>query len=205
VNPKSLDDAVEELRREFSERSLRTAVLFGSAARGEATEESDIDLLLIPSSPGSVRPMLRVIKGVEQVHRVKISVVTSHSPALADLETQLRESIVRQGVVLVGSLPDLGTRALDLEPVRLLTLDLRGLTPTNKVRLERELFGYRSVRRYGRRVYRSRTLGKLEALGGRRIGRAVIVVPERAAPEIDRIVRSHGARRVLVPAWIQRP
>ncbi len=52
VKDKDLQALVEHLRRQLGERLV---VLFGSRARGEATEESDWDLLIIveglPRSP----------------------------------------------------------------------------------------------------------------------------------------------------------
>lgn len=205
MNPTRIDLAIQEVRRALPATAVRAVVLFGSAARGEATEHSDIDLLILPRSRPAVRRILRAVEEVEDERDVKISTLISHSASLSDIDRQLLESIVRQGKPLVGALPDLGTHELDLEPVRLLSLSLRDLDQPSKVRLERELFGYRSRRTYRGKVYTSRTGGRLERLGGRRIGRALVIVPERAVGEVDRLLRRHGARRVFVPAWIQRP
>jgi predicted nucleotidyltransferase len=205
MNPTGIDLAIRDIRRTLPTTAVRAVVLFGSAARGEATEASDIDLLVLPRSPRSTRIVLRAIERVEKMHKVRVSTLISHSASFSDIDRQLLESVVRQGQTLVGRLPRLGMRELDLEPVRLLALDLRGIDQPSKVRLERELFGYRSRRRYRGKVYASRTLGRLERLGGRRVGRGVVIVPERAVGEVDRLLRSHRARRVFVPAWIQRP
>ena len=45
---KALDEIVQGIKRDFS---IEAVVLYGSAARGEAGEESDIDLLIITSQP----------------------------------------------------------------------------------------------------------------------------------------------------------
>ncbi|OAG28553.1 nucleotidyltransferase family protein [Thermodesulfatator autotrophicus] len=54
MNKRDLQDLIEHLRRHLGER-LDAVVLFGSRARGEATEESDWDLLIVveglPRSP----------------------------------------------------------------------------------------------------------------------------------------------------------
>ncbi len=205
MNPAGIDEAIRELRHALPPEMLRGAVLFGSAARNEAAEDSDIDLLVLPRSRRATRQVLNAIQSVEKARKVKISPLISHSASLSDVDRQLLESIVRQGIPIVGALPDIGTHELELEPVRLLSLGLRGLDQRSKVRLERELFGYRSRRRYRRKVYSSRTRGRLELLGGRRIGRTLVIVPERAVGEVDRLLRCHGAHRVFVPAWIQRP
>ncbi|MGI0055111.1 MAG: nucleotidyltransferase family protein [Thermoplasmata archaeon] len=205
MNPVEIDLAIKEIQRTVPAASARAVVLFGSAARGEATPDSDIDLLILPRSRQATKRILKSIEVVELERKVKVSALISQSPSLSDIDRQLLESIVRHGKPLVGVVPDLGTRELELEPVRLLSLDLRGLDQRSKVRLERKLFGYASRRRYRGRVYTGRTRGQLELLGGRRIGRALVIVPEGAVREVDQLLRSHGARRVFVPAWIQRP
>ncbi|MGA8302718.1 MAG: nucleotidyltransferase domain-containing protein [Thermoplasmata archaeon] len=204
MNPSRIELAIQDVQRTLRIAGVHAVVLFGSAARGEATEDSDIDLLIILRPGQVVRRALGAIEQVEKERKVRISTLISRSAALTDIDRQLLESIVRQGKPLVGALPPLGMRELDLEPVRLLTLNLKGLSQISKVRLERELFGYRSRHRYRGKVYASRTRGRLELLGGRRVGRLVIV-PEAAVGEVERVLRQHGARRVLVPAWIQRP
>lgn len=205
MNPTRIDLAIHDVQRALLASRVQAAVLFGSAARNEAGENSDIDLLVLSRSPGATRRILNAIERVEREQNVKISTLISHSSSLSDIDRQLLETIVRQGRPLVGVLPDLGIHDLDLEPVRLLSLTLRGLDQRSKVRLERELFGYRSRRTYRQGVYWSRTPGRLVLLGGRRIGRALVIVPERAVGEVDRLIRRYGARRVFVPAWIQRP
>jgi predicted nucleotidyltransferase len=205
MNPSRIELAIHDVQRRLQTARVSAAVLFGSAARDEATEDSDIDLLIILRSGQAIRRVLGEVEQVERERKVRISTLISRSAALVDIDRQLLESIVRQGRPLVGALPTLGMRELELEPVRLLCLNLKSLGQLSKVRLERELFGYRSRHKYRGKVYTSRTRGRLELLGGRRIGRGLVIVPEPAVGEVERVLRRHGARRVLVPAWVQRP
>jgi predicted nucleotidyltransferase len=205
MNPVAIDRAIQKIASAVPPRAVRALVLFGSAARGEASEASDIDLLVLPSSPRSAPSVDRALRAIEREHRVKISVLTSRSPNLVDLDRQLLDSILRHGKILVGSLPTLGPKELDLEAVRLLSLDLRGMDQRAKVRLERELFGYTSRRAYRTKTYVSRTPGRIERLGGRRVGRSLVILPERAMSSVDAVLRAYGAHRVFVPAWVQRP
>lgn len=205
MNPAALTHAIETIRHAIPAESVRAVILFGSAARDEAVEGSDLDLLIQPATRAATSRVLRRIEAVERAERVKVSVLVSHSADLSDIDRQLLEAIYRQGRPLLGALPPLRPQDLDLEPVRLLSLDLRGLDQRVKVQLERELFGYRSRRRHPGGVYESHTLGALDRLGGRRIGRNLVIVPEGGAAQVDRLIRARGAKRVLVPAWIQRP
>lgn len=194
-----------DLRARLSDRDVVAVVLFGSVARGEATEASDIDLLVLPRNARGERRVMAQIRAIEESRAVKFSSVVSRSPRLVDLERQFVESIVRQGIVLAGQMPLLSPWDLDLEPVRLLGLNLAGMDQPSKVRLERVLFGYSTHRRRGTKTYSSSSKGLVSGWGGRRMGRAIVVVPEPAVPELERVLRAHGARRILVPAWIQRP
>jgi predicted nucleotidyltransferase len=201
----SVAEVLESLRESIPKRRLRALVLFGSAARGEFGPESDLDLLAMPRTRGDGSQVLAAIRAVEERFPIRIAVLVSHSPKLDDLERQLLESILREGVPLVGKLPAIDVRRLDLQPVRLLALNLRGLNQREKVRLERELFGYRSERRHGRKRYGSQSPGFLQRHGGRRIGRSLAAVPERAVPELERLLEQRGAHRILIPAWLQNP
>lgn len=206
MNPPEIQRAIIALRESLPRAGLVSAILFGSAARDQASDGSDIDLLLVPRDGRGGSRALQRIREIEDRLKVRCSVMVSRSTNLADLERQLVESIVRQGVPLVGPMPSVSTVQLDLEPVRLLGLNLAGLDQRDKVRLERKLFGYVTSRRHGRRSYRSRSIGLVRERGGRRIGRTLILVPEAAVPDLDEVLRSYpGARRILVPAWVQRP
>lgn len=203
MNPPSFDAAIERLRQALPRSALVAAVVFGSVARGEATEESDLDLLVIPRS-GHEDDVLDAVRQVETDARIRIAAIVA-SPSLDELERQFLESILREGKVILGELPKVDLRELDLEPMRLVAFDLRDLDHREKVRLERELFGYVTRKKYKRKEYRREVPGKLSEWGGRRIGRGTLVVPERVVPEIDRFLRSHRAKRILIPIWIQRP
>lgn len=59
--------------------------IFGSYARGEATEESDIDILVRFSSPKSLIDLVRIEGELENILRKKVDLITekSVSPYLA--------------------------------------------------------------------------------------------------------------------------
>ncbi|MBI4415386.1 MAG: nucleotidyltransferase domain-containing protein [Euryarchaeota archaeon] len=204
MNPPRFDEAVEDLRLRLPRKALRYSVLFGSAARGEATEDSDLDLLLIVRSARDEERVLRVIRDVELRHHVRIGTLFAGAH-LRELERQLLDSILREGKPLLGRLPRVDVRELDLEPVRLVAFDLASLPNARKVKLARELFGYETRRRYDGKTYVRRVRGKLDGWGGRKISRGAVLVPEAASSQLDRLLQSYGAKRILIPMWIQRP
>lgn len=204
VNPLRLEEAIADLRTRLPRKAVLGAVLFGSAARGEAEEDSDLDLLVVTRTERAEERVLETIRDVELQRRVRIGTIFAR-PALREIERQLLESILREGKTIVGTLPRVDVRELDLEPVRLAAFDLAGLPNARKMRLARELFGYETRKRHKGKTYVRRVRGKLDAWGGRKIARGAVLVPEKFAADLDRLLRSHRAKRILIPMWIQRP
>jgi len=204
VNPSRFDESVEDLRRTLPRRAVAAAILFGSTARGEATEESDVDLLLIPRRGHAMEEILPAIRDVEGARNVRISVIDTDT-AFANLDRQLVDQVLRDGRPLVGTIPPVTVSRLELQPYRLVAFTLRGLSQKRKMALARLLFGYETRKRYKRKVYRRQVPGRIREWGGRRVSPGSVLVPEHRAGEMARVLREFGAKRILVPVWIQRP
>ncbi len=205
MNDPTIARAIELVRSQTPKKWVHAVVLFGSAARDEAHVESDLDLLIVPKAPRLEGLILDFLTGIEEATGVRISPLIAGLPLSQHLELQLLESIARHGQTLVGAMPVIDVHELDLEPVRLLALFLNRLDQRRKTRLERKLFGYESRRCYRGKTYVNRHSGLLAHWGGRRLGKRLVLVPEKAVGELEHLLRSNGARRLLVPAWIQRP
>ncbi len=194
--------AVQEIFRKL--KGVRSVVLFGSAARGTATEDSDIDLFIecTKAAEGRVR---RLLYDPESRFDVAISPIFYRPGKYEGTDEQFLESVLRHGRVLLGALPRLTPAQLDLQPLRLVSYETRGLDPRRRARLLRALDGYRTRKRVGRKRYEVDQAGLLERLGGWRVGRGAIVVPEEAVEALDGLLQRYGARRLMVPIWSQRP
>ncbi len=203
MNPEKFGRAVEQLRRALRRRGVRAAVVFGSVARDQATEDSDLDLLVVPRSRRDEDAVLGEVRRVEAESGVRIAAILA-SPSLRELERQFLDSILREGKPIVGRMPKVGVRELDLEPMRLVAFDLRDLPQRGKVRLERALFGLTTRKRYKGKEYLRQVRGKLDEWDGRKIGRGTLLVPERSVTELDTLLRAHKAKRILIPVWVQR-
>ncbi len=205
MNPPRHDQAVEAVGKALALTiGVRSVVLFGSTARGTATEESDIDIL-IDCEEGSEDMVRRALYDLSDRLRVALSPTFFREGDQARLDTQFLESIIRHGRPLLGRLPALTPQDLDLQPVRLVTYRTRELSPRERARLLRVLDGYRTEKRVGRKRYVGERQGFLAGVGGWRVGRGAVVVPEEAAEELDDILRRFGATRSMVPIWSQRP
>ena len=106
---KNQQDALAELRARLAGRfEIVAMTLYGSVARGEADEESDIDLLIITAKPLS-RPVRHEITDI--VFEVNLRCDTNFSTLVVDRQSwesglfsvlPLRDEIIREGVPVYG-------------------------------------------------------------------------------------------------------
>ena len=96
---------VEQLRRAVAEaygQGLRGIVLYGSWARGEATEESDIDVLVVLEDPSAYDDELRRLSAIAASLTIEHGVYVSAQPISAhDFEERSEPFLVnvrREGV-----------------------------------------------------------------------------------------------------------
>jgi predicted nucleotidyltransferase len=100
-------EALSEIKRRLLERfDIKTLVLYGSAARGQADEESDVDLLVVTSEP-LTRFARHEITDI--VFEVNLRYDTNFSTLVVDLKSwetgiisvlPLRDEILRDGIRL---------------------------------------------------------------------------------------------------------
>ena len=91
----------EEVKKLYGQR-LKNIILYGSWARGEATEESDIDLLVVLK--GKVQPgqeldrMIDIITEINLAHDVLISVYPESEESYATVNSPLLINIRKEGI-----------------------------------------------------------------------------------------------------------
>ncbi len=205
MNPPRITEAVEAVRTQVASLpGVDSLVLFGSAARGTAGPESDIDLL-IECAPGARDRVRKVLFQVADRLGVRFSPVFYRDPERHHFDTQFLESIVRQGRVLLGRLPALTPSQLDLQPLRLVSYRTGRLSARERARFLREVDGYETRKRVGRTTYVVRKPGFLTEAGGWRVGRGAVIVPEESIEAFDELLRRYNATRSIVAIWSQRP
>jgi hypothetical protein len=205
MNPPKLQACIEEIRGYLSGLGeVEKAVIYGSAALGTAGESSDLDLFVI--APRSRHePIAQKLYDIGAGHGVTVSPYMLTAREIVSLDMQFLESIARDGIVLKGEPLDPTLSALNLQAQYLVTLYLDHLPQEEKMRLSRELYGYTSARRYKKKRYESRTGGFLDSVGGRRLARGTFLVPARAWPDLDSLIRKHRAKRWAFTVWVQKP
>jgi len=205
MNPPRFDRAIAEVRTRLKEvHGVRSLVLFGSAARGAATEESDIDLL-IDCDESAEDQVRRVLYDVGRRMDVRFSPVFYRESIRRLFDKQFLESIFRKSQVLFGTMPTFTPSDLDLQPLRLVSYRTEKLSPRKRAQMLRIIDGYRTTKRVGKKRYVVEKPGFLKEVGGWRIGRGAVVVPEESIEAFDEILRRYGAQRHIIPIWCQRP
>lgn len=205
MNPPNIDRAIEALRGLLGRASgVRSAVLYGSCARGTAREDSDIDVLVLVSG-GRVARLREAIHDIESAFDVSVSPLVLRRDEIDRLDRQFLDSVLREGVPLAGSPMTVSLQELQLRPIRVVSFDVSHLPPSEKMRLYRLLDGYATVKRRGRKRYERTVDGFLREVGGWRVGRGAVVVPEAALPRLEEILSRVKAKRWTIAAWAQAP
>lgn len=201
-----LDAAFEFARRASRYRPLMI-LLFGSVARGEADARSDVDLLVIldEGQGDDVKAALgEIALDVSREFDRDISLLVT-DPHMSGLDRKFLEAALSEGVVLYSRKLSLEAGPLRLEPFVVFSIDMSDLERPEKLRLERALYGRRTKKRRGERVYVSETKGLLEELGGTRLGRGVVLVPSRGEKVLEGLLKRFGARYSKLRVWISPP
>src|SRR3990170_1562479 len=148
MNPQKFAACLADLH-EWAGRLRRTErlIVYGSVARDTAAEESDLDVLIVCRRDRH-EALAHELFLLGARHDVTISPFLIAIRELGSLDRQLVESVARDGVTLKGPPVDPTLGSLDLRPHYLVTLYLDHLSQKTKVGLSRELYGYRSSRRY---------------------------------------------------------
>jgi len=203
MNPSKFEDCLRDVRRYLTERrDVSSALVYGSVAVGTAGPDSDLDLLVVAPRDGHTE-LARDLFRFGARHDVTVSPYLVERAELETLDPQFLESVTRDGVAIKGRALDPSIQQLRVQPYELVTLQLDRLPHGEKVALSRDLYGYESVRKYKRQTYRSRKEGFVEKVGGRKLGRGTVLIPSRAWPELEALLRKRGAKRWGFTVWVQ--
>ena len=98
-------DILKEFREELENlygKSLKSIILYGSWARGDATEDSDIDLLIVLEGkviPGKeIDRMIDIITEINLKHGVLISIYPVSEDDYSTINSPLLINVRREGV-----------------------------------------------------------------------------------------------------------
>ncbi len=200
------ENILAEIRRELANKKLiKTIILFGSVARGEAVKGSDIDLLIVMSKRNKrmEENISNKILQIDKKCKANIQYIVTDEK-FEHINKQFLDTILREGIVIHGKIPAVSIQKLDLEPYSLIKYSLSQLQHSEKMKIKRILFGKETKKKYKGRVYVSKKKGYLEEYKGIKTGIASILIPEKYAKKTTKELRKYGAKVRVIPAWLQK-
>jgi len=204
-----MNDYIEELLEEIktiskSNSNIQATILFGSYAREQAHAQSDIDICMIITNEKLQNQIPNQILNLEKKYDKNINILIT-TPTLKDLDRQLVETILREGIVLYGTLPDISIQQLELEPYEIIKYDLSRLSQSDKMKIKRLLYGIKTKKKYKGKIYESKQRGIVEDFGGLRIGIASILIPEKLSWKVEDMLRQYEISIRKITIWLSNP
>ncbi len=185
---------------------IKNIILFGSVARGEHDEMSDIDIFINTQevNAGKLEPLIKEAEkrfGLSIENRwALMGIETPIRYIIGDLETYtwkaLKMDIISSGLVLYGKFESVKE---DAKHYAMFNYSLSGLPQKNKMRLIRQLFGYRIKK--GKKVYEQ--TGYLKEIGGKKPESCIFVPVEKSA-EVQKLLNSFKITPKITEVWEAR-
>ncbi len=174
--------------------NVLAVTLFGSAARGEATIESDIDVAVIYARKNDA-----VMKQVERLAPPRVHVVHVTTKELAK-NISLGGALSGEALLLFGKPVMIQAQKLKLRPMMIIAYDTTGLDQNTRNKLNHALYG-RAYRGSGRGGKLYRYEGIATRPGILKLGKAVLLIPRENTSIITKTLEAHGAKWQEIPVW----
>jgi predicted nucleotidyltransferase len=175
---------------------VQAITLFGSAARGEATIDSDIDVAVIYTKKDE-----NTMKRVEELAppRVQVTHVTSRE---LEKNVSLAGALSGEGLLLFGRPVMIQAEKLKLKSMLIIPYDTSGLDVNARNKLSHTLYGRVSTIRLKKKSYARKYEGLTARPGISKIGKAVLLVSRDKAPAVTKTLEAHGAKWKEIPVWM---
>lgn len=188
-------------------KETKEVILFGSVAKKNYDEKSDIDLFFNITNKEKINDVEKELRAVlksfgikaEKTWKLKkINLPISFIVGLLDDEkwASLREEIISSGKILYGQYKEMPEK---INQKYIIYYSLNNLKRKEKMRFIRGLFGY-SIKK-GKREYRQR--GLLESFGGSKLSSNVILINQQSLSEIRMFFNRNKVRYKIIESWIR--
>lgn len=160
-------------------KSVLQIVLFGSVARGEDTKDSDVDLAIVYG----YEDKFKVMKEVNKDKPDKVQTTFIDINKLPE-ETELVSALTGEGLLLYGKPIVIKEGKLDLKSKVILSYSLTKLPQTEKVKVNRALYGSVSKSSFKGKEYKTETKGIANEPGIEKLNKGVLLMERRKATKI---------------------
>lgn len=189
---------------------IYSVIVFGSVARGMAEKKSDIDIVVVFDVKGKKVGALRERNDIIKIaHAVEEKYGKTFQIVFADREfrgfdTYFVQQLFREGLILFGKQPAIKAEKLELEPYVLVCYSLAGLPVSDKMRVRKTLYGWKTAKKYKGRTYVSESEGLLKGAGGRKLNPGTILVPFKTAGTLTNALKGFRAKQKPLNVWLPR-
>lgn len=184
-----LNDLRNYVKEQKSDKTIFDIVLYGSAVKGKF-RPNDVDIAVI-FREGSLKERLAKIQAIKK--KIKIDKSIDIKPVLLEelfqYEFFARSGIFLEGISLFDNKPF--SNKIDFEGYSLFTYELSEKTHNEKVKFNYALTGRNDK-------------GILDALGGRHIAAAAILIPMDSSTEFEEVLAMHKIKYVKKNVLMQR-
>ena len=170
-------------------------ILFGSVATGEDTESSDIDIAVV------YRGDKFSIMG--EVNRNKPEKIQTTFISIDGLykETELIGALAGDGILLYGKPMVIKEKGMDLTESVLVSYSLAKLKQSEKVKLNRAIYGSSSKSHKNGKVYITRVKGLASEPGIEKVNDGVLLIQRRKARKVINVLRRFGVEFKQHAVW----
>ncbi|MBI2574293.1 nucleotidyltransferase domain-containing protein [Candidatus Woesearchaeota archaeon] len=176
--------------------NLKAIILFGSYAKGTATKDSDIDLLMVFDQENPELALQEVIRRLSEID--KEGKISPRVTNLSDYEPEFFLDVFRHGKILYGKVVLNQDKAI-LRPYRAVYYKLSGLTAAKKVLVSKQVHGSASVVGNKRYTYK----GIKDIPGFEVLGRSAILVPEKSCRYFKGFLEENGVKYKEKKVWLE--
>lgn len=188
--------------------SVKAVVLFGSVAKGEADKRSDIDALVVFKTAEETFKDEDVIFDISQrlgkKYGKQVQLVFSNKN-FKGLDRKFIETILKEGIIIYGSLPSLRANDILLEPYLIINFELSKLNKKKRNKLSTALRGYKTKKKLKSKLYKSSSEGLIKKYDAAKLGPSSIIVPYDNASVFETLFRRYNVKFKKTDIWIPLP
>lgn len=186
---------------EFSQKikkipGILQIILFGSVARGEDTFQSDIDIAIIYDHKDKF--LLTTKINQNKPPKIQITVISINNIAK---ETELVGALEGEGILLYGKPIIIQQKKLELISKILISYSLAALPQTEKVKVNRMIYGSVSRSTSHGKEYTTTTKGFVGQPGIEKINDGVLLIERRLATKVITALKRFGCQVKEIAVW----
>ncbi len=187
---------------------IENIILFGSLSTGRFNKESDIDICILfkRNTPKSMEnTIFNYFLNLGKDLNRSIQCIFFFPEDINNWDTIFVENILAEGQSLYGNSNYYETliKTLKVKPYQIITLNLRALNNSAKMKLKRILYGYKTTKQYSEKIYKYKKKGLVKELQGMKLGRGSFIIPEKFLFLIENKLKEFDIKFSNFRVWMQ--